>query len=322
MKVEAPRLNLELLKRFFHIPAPRPNRVQIEITNRCNLDCPMCPRNDYRLPPEDMDFELFKRIMSRLRDIDLILPIGWGESFMHSDIIRIILYLKQHSHQIKITTNGLLLGNPELMEAALKIDYLTFSIDELNDNGIYGHGLRVINNIKDLVKRKSDRGQKIPFIGVQSVLYRGNQDILKIIRLASELRVDRVNIMRTYSKFNKGISLPWEKRKEIYKNAERLGKKLGIRVDMFEYVSFYGVKRILWKYGKSIFRINKWCPRLYDFAYVTLDGKVTPCCALPRYIVGDLTVQTIDEIWRSEKMQEFRRNHPAICIDCEVLKVE
>jgi len=322
MKIERPEFNLEVVKRFLHLPDARPNRVQVEITNRCNLNCSMCPRDDYGLPEKDMPFSFFREIMSRLEGVDLILPVGWGESFFHPEFDKIVDHLKERGHTVKVTTNGLLLKDKRLFETALKIDYLSFSLDEMGGSGKGHTNAPVVESIRRLVDARNKRGLNRPFIALQPVLFKGNKDILDIIRLASELGADRVNIVRPYTKFDKTLSPSWDERVKVYEDAEVLGKRLGVRVDAFEYATFTGLKRFLWKHFKWIFRVNSWCPRLYDFAYVTLDGKVTPCCALPRYVVGDLMEQSLGEIWRGEKMNEFRKNHKVICAECEVLKVK
>jgi MoaA/NifB/PqqE/SkfB family radical SAM enzyme len=321
MKIESPQANFELIQRFLHRPARRPNRIQVEITNRCNLDCPMCPRISYGLPIKDMDFEVFRKIMARLKEAELIIPVGWGESFVHPDFGKIIDSLLVDCHKIKIATNGLLLDDPRQRAIALKVDYLTFSFEFHGDTGGQGHSNeRIIHNIRSIVAARG-KGRK-PYICLQTVLLKENKEIPGIIKLANDLGVDRVNIVRPYLKFEKDMGLAWPQRKVIYLEAEKLGKKLGLRVDMFEYASFAGMKRFFWKHLKEIFRVNSWCPRLYDFVYVTIGGKVTPCCALPRHIVGDLMQQSITEIWHGEKMNEFRKNHIAICKDCDVFKVK
>jgi len=320
MRIENPKFNLELLKRLLHISAPMPDRIQIEITNRCNLNCAMCPKKFYNLPNENMSLDRFKKIIDKLDGVNLILPVGWGESFVHPEIDQMINYLRKKNKEVKIATNGLLLNNEKLIKTALKTDSLTFSLDQIDEKKNHGESAKIIANIKTILKRRGKK--KKPYITIQPVLFKNNKDVLDVIRLASRLGVDRVNIIRPYTKFDKSIGNTWEERKEIYKEVEKLSEKLGLRVDMFEYSSFSGIKRLAWKYGKGIFRLNDWCPRLYDFAYITLDGKVTPCCALPRHIVGDLTKQTIKEIWNSKKMQAFRKNHKKICRDCEVLKIK
>ena len=46
------------------------------------------------------------------------------------------------------------------------------------------------------------------------------------------------------------------------------------------------------------------------------QGKVTPCCALPRYEVGDLA-EGLQEIWRGKAMRDFRENQDSICGTCD-----
>lgn len=320
MKIENPQINFEIVNQLLHLPRRYPSRAQIEITNRCNLDCGMCPRSSYKLPYEDMPFALFKELVDKLKDVEQILPVGWGECFMHPDIDKIVDYLKDNNHEIKVTTNGLLLDSERLMKTALKMDSLSFSLDALEpDNAAAGHNnSQVIENVKRILARRLP-GK--PYVTLQSVLFRKNDDIFKIIKLASEIKIDRINLVRPYSKFNKNLALPWSERKEIYKKAEKLGRELAIRVDMWEYASFTGIKRLLWKHFKWAFKVNSHCPRLHDFVYVTLNGEVAPCCALPRHVVGDLKKQSLSEIWHGKRMKTFRKNHIRICKDCEVLKI-
>ncbi|MHA1989298.1 MAG: hypothetical protein ACW98D_21980, partial [Promethearchaeota archaeon] len=39
-----------------------PNSLDIELTNRCNLTCPKCPRSNMNRLHGDMPIELFKRV--------------------------------------------------------------------------------------------------------------------------------------------------------------------------------------------------------------------------------------------------------------------
>ena len=46
----------------------RPKQVQIEITNRCNMDCPMCQREDLGIELEHMEWDDFTTVV----DLSLI----------------------------------------------------------------------------------------------------------------------------------------------------------------------------------------------------------------------------------------------------------
>ena len=180
----------------------------------------------------------------------------------------------------------------------------------------------VSNRISQIIKKRNSEGLKKPYITVQQVIYKGNNDTPDVIKLASTLKVDRVNLIRPYVKFNACMAQPWKDRLRIYRLAEKLGRELHIRIDMFEYAFFSGYKRFLWKYFNQLFGFNNWCPRLYDFVYITMKGEVTPCCELPRYIVGDLKTQTLEEIWNGKKMNAYRNNHKKICKDCHIYKIK
>ena len=322
MKIEYPRISFEIIKRIFHLSHHYPTKVQIEITNRCNFNCHYCPKNDYKLDERDMEFSYFKEIMQKITESKVIIPVGWGESLLHPDFHKIIDYIKCKNHEIKFVTNGYFLDLNSNINTLLKVDYLTVSIDTIkHNNKSNGHnnGAKVFEKLAYFIQQRENRK---PFITVQSVMFAGNNELLHIAEKSVEMDVERFNIVRPYTKFNKSIDIPWKKRLPVYKQLENFGKKQHFRIDMFEYASFEGIKRFLWKYFKNIFRINQWCPRLYDFIYITIDGYATPCCELPRYIVGNLNLQTIREIWNSKEMKRFRKDHRKICSDCQILKLK
>ena len=325
MEIIYPKINFEYLKRIFYIINKSPNQVQIEITNRCNLNCNMCPTNDFKLPLTDMKYEYFKELVEKIKGIEFVLPNGWGEPFIHPDFNKIVDLLKTNGHKIKLTTNGTLINSKKTFDTAMKIDYLAFSLDKtINDQSNIGHNINYNfqdDLIKEIIRRKKINGLKKPYLTLQQVIFKDNTSTNDIIFKAFELGVDRVNVTRPYTFFNKSLAMPWKDRLKIYKSAESAGKKMNIRVDMFEYAFFSNYKRFLYKNFKKIFRFNRRCPRLYDFLFITIDGKVTPCCELPRYVVGDLNYQSINSIWNSYNMKNFRKNHRKICEGCDIYKI-
>ena len=99
----------EALGRILYMIPDYPSQAQIEITNRCNLTCKMCPRDYFNLLKEDMPLETFKKIVDRLENITLLTLTGWGEPLVHPHIFEMITYCKERSHKVKLTTNGTLL---------------------------------------------------------------------------------------------------------------------------------------------------------------------------------------------------------------------
>jgi radical SAM protein with 4Fe4S-binding SPASM domain len=53
------------------------------------------------------------------------------------------------------------------------------------------------------------------------------------------------------------------------------------------------------------------CWRALQSIYVMYDGKVTPCCedGIGRMLLGDLTYQTIREVYNSDRYVKFREDH-------------
>jgi radical SAM protein with 4Fe4S-binding SPASM domain len=79
--------------------------------------------------------------------------------------------------------------------------------------------------------------------------------------------------------------------------------------------------------GRTPNKIN-FCERLYHYITILADGRVAMCCfdSEAEYPVGDVTRQSIQEIWNSEAFLQKRRwlyeedfGHMKICHDCDYL---
>ena len=56
-----------------------PITLIIENTGKCNLKCPMCPRELGYYPSQDFDFQLFKDIIDEVsQKTELVFPWGGG----------------------------------------------------------------------------------------------------------------------------------------------------------------------------------------------------------------------------------------------------
>ena len=90
------RINNRLLRYSYNLRLSRtielmPNSLDIELTNRCNLTCPKCPRGSMGRPEGDMSIELFKTV------IDSSFPyiyFAWlhlfGEPLLSTELISMI----------------------------------------------------------------------------------------------------------------------------------------------------------------------------------------------------------------------------------------
>lgn len=306
---------VDIIKKGFKIPLSAPKWVQIETTNRCNLDCQMCQRKHLDLQYEDMSLEMFERIIDRLPDtVKTVNLTGWGEPFIHPDIFLMINYAKQNGLRVSLTSNGYLLDAECLRKIfEVGLDAISFSIENISPNKHNGKGHpfseQCILNIKEFLKLRGD--SRIPQVQFNTTIHKNN-DILSVIRFAKECGVDGVNMQRLDIRFNKSLERPTRtEEREICKKALRLGKELGIMVNCPE-IENKGLR-------PSILR-DDFCPTLYSKLYINIFGDVTPCCALPRYAVGNILDTPLLEIWNDEKFSVFRQNQRQICGLCDVRK--
>ena len=82
----------------------------VETTAKCNLYCPMCPRETHKQPKEDMTDEIFERLVQGAAQTgEHMMLIGLGEPFLDRKIFDRIEYCEQHGISTLLSTNGTLL---------------------------------------------------------------------------------------------------------------------------------------------------------------------------------------------------------------------
>src|SRR5438874_9709838 len=82
----------------------------VETTAKCNLYCPMCPRETHKQPKEDMTDEIFTRLVSEAgQSAEHMMLIGLGEPFLDPKIFDRIEFCERHGVSTLLSTNGTLL---------------------------------------------------------------------------------------------------------------------------------------------------------------------------------------------------------------------
>ena len=108
------RNRLGLLKSYVlrqsHVPGG-PLTLAIESTAKCNLFCPMCPRESIYFPPKDMELSVFKKIIDDGKAfLEFAVPYGDGEPLLNPEIYDMIAYCKQVGVPSGISTNATVLS--------------------------------------------------------------------------------------------------------------------------------------------------------------------------------------------------------------------
>src|SRR5262252_4403020 len=82
----------------------------VETTAKCNLYCPMCPRETHTQPKADMSWPVFDRLVSEAGSTsEHMMLIGLGEPFLDPLIFERIELCHRHSISTLLSTNGTLL---------------------------------------------------------------------------------------------------------------------------------------------------------------------------------------------------------------------
>ena len=315
-------LALDTLNRLFYKIPARPRNVQIEVTNRCNMDCSMCPREDLEIELEHMDWDKFIIVIDQLRSGEDITLTGWGEPFLHPRIFDMITACKERGHKVMITSNGLF-TKPSMIEDILGsgLDALTFSIDsvEESDNIPEGHNNNSVYENIEAVARLRKNGS--PSLRLQSTLHAdGENDLYDVIRYAAKIGCEVVNVGRLDRKYAPDLQRPNQQDEErIFREADRIARFAGVQLDWIQYSVSKGITRFVYKLlRKKLHRSGRYCLKTFDNAYVSREGNVTPCCLLPQAKMGNMLDQSLPDIWKSKRFNLFRENYRDTCGSCDL----
>jgi radical SAM protein with 4Fe4S-binding SPASM domain len=252
----------------------------VETTAKCNLYCPMCPRETHKQPKEDMTDEIFERLVEEARGAaEHMMLIGLGEPFMDRKIFDRIEYCERHGVATLLSTNGTFLDEAtsrNILDSSLA--HITLSFDGASKETFerYRKGARfekVRDNFVRFARMKHDRGAKVQVV-VQMVRMPGNaHEAAEFQRFWSAIPgVDQVRVKEDET----NLVQP-EARSRLAR-----GRKC----------------HYLWR-GPM---------------YVKHDGRVFPCCQsymLDGAPVGDLRRQSLPQIFNSEEMRRLRALHAA-----------
>ena len=103
-----------------------PTRITIEMTNKCNLNCTMCPRLFMKDNMGIIDTKLWKRLLDEVKGHEVtIIPFWRGESTLHPTFMSMVSYARKRAKRIEIATNGI--GSSRVAGTFLKAEFVSIS---------------------------------------------------------------------------------------------------------------------------------------------------------------------------------------------------
>ena len=323
-------------------PEHDPVCLYLETTNRCNLLCTTCPRTYEELePPADMSWQLFCSIVDQIPNLARAVLHGVGEPMLVKNLPRMVRYLKDRGTYVLFNTNGTVLNEKNgraLIEAEL--DELRVSFDAANAESykaIRGKNYfnRILKNVRAFRDLQEREGHGKPRVSAWLTGLRETVEQLpEFVRVAAEAGVREVYLQRLVFFEENAIGMA-RADQALYEHLSReeashLHRATAIAASLGITFSASGAAS---EPGMSLRRDDTgspWslCRRPWTVMYITANGRALPCCIAPfsqrgyeNYMLGDVTQQTLREIWQGPAYQAFRRalqsdRPPGACANC------
>jgi len=250
--------------------------VRFEVTNSCNANCIMCPREKMKREQGVLDMDLYKRILNDAveagcRQVSLE---NFGETFLDPYIFERARYAKSKGLEVYTITNGSLLDEEKCrlcVELFNKVRISMYGTTKETFEKIH-RGL-CFETVRDNVERLFTIRQQVSESKLEIEMY---------YLLMDENRHEVKEFIEKYEKRAWGLSVwkphNWGDGRDY---RERSSKKETCKRPVI------GPVQVQW------------------------DGKAVPCCFDydSSIILGDLNTQSLAEVLRGERYNALRRAH-------------
>lgn len=289
------RVESEFRRGALHV-AGRPYVCFVDVCNRCNLSCPLCPSALplFGRPRGVMRLAEYERVLDRLAESALEINLhNWGEPFLNPDIFAIVEATRRRRIGTNLSSN---LGAiaPESAEDIVRcgLEYLVVSLDGTTPD-VYaeyrrgGDLSRVMTNLRALVDAKRRLRSALPVIEWQFLVMRHNEH--QLVQAAELARGVGVDVFRPtaaglpFAAFDDTeLARRWMPADERFWDLNPLTLTAGS--------------------GRTAFRRGR-CFYLYRSITVNPGGGVSPCCVVHDAATdfGNLFEEDLGEVFNGER---------------------
>lgn len=284
-----------------------PKYVLLEPVFACNARCVMCGIDfdqQSGVGKRTMEPALFDKIAAELAEsrerINKVWLLGRGEPFLDKRLAAKIATLKAGGHWVGIQSNAALM-TPEKAEAVIRagLDEIFITIDSLDP--------ALFESIRVGLDFKSVYDHTRAFIQLRDRFNPNLKIRVQMVRQESNWEEPEAFTAHWAGKLGPGDQIAVQKAHNWAKEVEvvRFGDEAAVNL--------------------------KPCISLWGTAAIFVDGVVGLCCmdTQPRHPLGDLTTQTMAEIWADEPLARAREIHlagrraeRAICDGCTTWRDE
>ena len=318
------------LFRIFQLPfLSAPVSVDIFVTDHCNLKCVHCFSNKENTINRELSLKDLKSIVNQLEELGIFeVRINGGEPLLHSEIERIMEFLKKKRLRKVLLTNGTLLNEKIIKKLKDSEIIPTISLDDAfaqghdSFRGVKGAFAQTINALKLL------RRMKIQY-GVNCCLHKKNlRRWGKIVELARNFGAYRIAFLDLKYSDRMKKNPKWIPSYQVYQELKHeimalkwKYRKIDISLDVF--LHCYLLRETV----REITRGYVSCQAGKTRMSIDSRGAIYPCNLVisnPEWNFGDSSHVNIQDIWFSDKWKLFRGDVKIKdlrkCSKCENLK--
>nr|WP_272881472.1 radical SAM protein [Fundidesulfovibrio soli] len=297
--------------------------MQVEVTNRCNINCTFCSRHSTELKLGDMDPALCDKVVELSGTVQEIALFGYGEPIMSRAFHDMLPRLR--CGRVGFFTNGLLMDAKMyrriVSRSARPLAYVVFSVDgataetyeSIRAGSDFG---KVWGNLREVVKERDASGSSRPHIHIEFVTMRGNvAELPALVRMADEAGVDAIKASHLVA---------WDEDMA----AQSLLGDPALCAESFAQAAMEARDRRIRLELPKIFGQTPApaalppCRYPWQYAMISFEGDVRACCFAPQYVMGNLREQSFDAIWNGGGYRKLRKalhgdKNPLPCLRCE-----
>ncbi len=316
-------------------PLTRLQKLYIEPTSCCNLNCHICIRNSWDEPQGHMQEDTFEQLLDSLKRLEnkpTVVLGGFGEPLFHPRIVEMAAAIRELAESVEIITNGLLLTEQMMDDfIRLQLDVLWFSADSLHTDA-NGKPSDMLPKIEKLHWLRERLHRRVPETGLVFVATRANlQEFPALVRSAVRFGIARYMVTNLLPYSEDVCDQTLYERTLDYMDSKpsywspliqlpRMDWTQDTHGSLYEVLHSRPNARI---HDANLGMAQGRCPFIEAGALaVAWTGAVSPCLALmhshvsylhatpravSRYVIGNIQDAPLQDLWSEASHQAFRR---------------
>ncbi|KAA2264183.1 radical SAM protein [Solihabitans fulvus] len=293
--------------------ASLPRVLFVELTENCNLSCPMCRSNGPFDRTKNMSPELFDRIARELFPTAEIVDLrGWGESTILRRFPEYLATTLDYGCTPRLVTN-LTVPNEDVWRTLVRNrGFISVSLDAATQETLAvlrtGAKLQaILDNLAIIADEARVSGVGLDRVNLNVVVQQqGIGELTRIVALAAELGIAvHLNPLSTDENDPGNLRFHLDALRAALGDTAAFAQERGVDVRINAALDE------LWAEPEHAAKL---CTHPWMYCYVNYRGQVGFCDHLigapgEEYLVGDLATASFAEIWNGSNYRELRASH-------------